>query len=119
LTLALDAITGTYELSFQILRNCIGNHVDEEDQIVHLYTSELCGYHCYAPRTNNIFTVALYSMQQITTTLQVSAAGVCVAHFQLSKEEKELYSELPVLVYGEQGMMSPSIMLHGLVNQAL
>ncbi|KAL4927527.1 NAD(P)/FAD-dependent oxidoreductase [Aspergillus undulatus] len=38
---------------------------------------------------------------------QVSAAGVCVAHFQLSEEEKETYSKLPVLVYGEQGEVIP------------
>ncbi|KAL3456085.1 FAD dependent oxidoreductase [Aspergillus heterothallicus] len=38
---------------------------------------------------------------------QVSAAGVCVAHFQLSEEEKEVYSELPVLVYGGQGEVIP------------
>lgn len=34
---------------------------------------------------------------------QVSSAGVCVAHFQLSDEERELYSKLPVFVYGGQG----------------
>ncbi|KAL2811776.1 FAD dependent oxidoreductase [Aspergillus granulosus] len=38
---------------------------------------------------------------------QVSAAGVCVAHFQLSDAERELYSKLPVLVYGEQGEIIP------------
>ncbi|KAL4945117.1 hypothetical protein BDV06DRAFT_231820 [Aspergillus oleicola] len=38
---------------------------------------------------------------------QVSAAGVCVAHFQLSKEEKEVFDELPVLVYGGQGEVIP------------
>jgi sarcosine oxidase/L-pipecolate oxidase len=36
---------------------------------------------------------------------QVSAAGVCVAHFQLSDEERELYSKLPVFVYGGQGTL--------------
>lgn len=36
---------------------------------------------------------------------QVSAAGVCVAHFQLSHEERELYSKLPVFVYGGQGTL--------------
>ncbi|PKY06754.1 FAD/NAD(P)-binding domain-containing protein [Aspergillus campestris IBT 28561] len=34
---------------------------------------------------------------------QISAAGVCVAYFQLSEVEKEQYSQLPVFVYGEQG----------------
>ncbi|KAL4954021.1 FAD dependent oxidoreductase-domain-containing protein [Aspergillus filifer] len=38
---------------------------------------------------------------------QVSAAGVCVAHFQLSEEEKRVYDELPVLVYGGQGEIIP------------
>ncbi|KAL4967416.1 NAD(P)/FAD-dependent oxidoreductase [Aspergillus stella-maris] len=38
---------------------------------------------------------------------QVSAAGVCVAHFQLSEEEKAVYDELPVLVYGGQGEVIP------------
>ncbi|KAL2837545.1 FAD dependent oxidoreductase [Aspergillus pseudodeflectus] len=38
---------------------------------------------------------------------QVSAAGVCAAHFQLSEEEKEVYSKLPVLVYGGQGEIIP------------
>lgn len=34
---------------------------------------------------------------------QASAAGVCVAHFQLSNAERKLYDRLPVYVYGEQG----------------
>lgn len=34
---------------------------------------------------------------------QISAAGVCVAYFQLSEAERELYSQLPVFVYGGQG----------------
>ncbi|KAL4883990.1 FAD dependent oxidoreductase [Aspergillus karnatakaensis] len=38
---------------------------------------------------------------------QVSAAGVCVSHFQLSEEEREVYSRLPVLVYGGQGEVIP------------
>ncbi|KAL3448469.1 FAD dependent oxidoreductase [Aspergillus insuetus] len=38
---------------------------------------------------------------------QVSAAGVCVAHFRLSEEEKKVYSKLPVLVYGGQGEIIP------------
>ncbi|KAL3477233.1 FAD dependent oxidoreductase [Aspergillus californicus] len=38
---------------------------------------------------------------------QVSAAAVCVAHFQLTEEEKEVYSKLPVLVYGGQGEVIP------------
>ncbi|PIG82777.1 sarcosine oxidase [Aspergillus arachidicola] len=38
---------------------------------------------------------------------QASAAGVCVAHFQLSEAEKEAYSQLPVFVYGGQGEVIP------------
>ncbi|GES62967.1 FAD dependent oxidoreductase [Aspergillus terreus] len=38
---------------------------------------------------------------------QVSAAGVCVAHFNLSDADKEAFSQLPVLVYGEQGEIIP------------
>ncbi|RDW83823.1 NAD(P)/FAD-dependent oxidoreductase [Aspergillus mulundensis] len=38
---------------------------------------------------------------------QVSAAGVCVAHFQLSEEERGLYGKMPVLVYGGQGEVIP------------
>ncbi|KAL5047721.1 hypothetical protein BDW71DRAFT_213877 [Aspergillus fruticulosus] len=38
---------------------------------------------------------------------QVSAAGVCVAHFPFSEAERELYSKLPVLVYGAQGEVIP------------
>ncbi|KAL4995826.1 FAD dependent oxidoreductase [Aspergillus recurvatus] len=38
---------------------------------------------------------------------QVSAAGVCVAHFRLSDAEREVYSKLPVLVYGGQGEVIP------------
>lgn len=39
---------------------------------------------------------------------QASAAGVCVAHFQLSEAEKEAYSQLPVFVYGGQGLLKPN-----------
>ncbi|KAL4753521.1 hypothetical protein BDW72DRAFT_210040 [Aspergillus terricola var. indicus] len=38
---------------------------------------------------------------------QISAAGVCVAHLQLSDAEREVYSKLPVLVYGSQGEVIP------------
>ncbi|KAE8379325.1 FAD dependent oxidoreductase [Aspergillus bertholletiae] len=38
---------------------------------------------------------------------QASAAGVCVAHFQLRGAEKEAYAQLPVFVYGEQGEVLP------------
>ncbi|KAF5862942.1 hypothetical protein ETB97_010983 [Aspergillus alliaceus] len=38
---------------------------------------------------------------------QASAAGVCVAHFQLTEAEKEAYSKLPVFVYGGQGEVIP------------
>jgi sarcosine oxidase/L-pipecolate oxidase len=34
---------------------------------------------------------------------QATAAGVCVAHIQLSDGERNLYDQLPVYVYGEQG----------------
>lgn len=34
---------------------------------------------------------------------QVTAAGVCVAHIQLSESEREVYGQLPVLVYGGHG----------------
>ena len=37
---------------------------------------------------------------------QVTAAGVCVAHFQLTEEEKEVYGQLPVFVYGGHGTLS-------------
>lgn len=39
---------------------------------------------------------------------QVSAAGVCVAHYQLSDAEREIYSRLPVFVYGGQGRFCTS-----------
>lgn len=35
---------------------------------------------------------------------QVSATGVCVAHFQLSEDDKEVYARLPVVVYGGSGI---------------
>ncbi|KAL4803258.1 FAD dependent oxidoreductase [Aspergillus unguis] len=38
---------------------------------------------------------------------QVSAAGVCVAHYQLSEQEKEVFDKLPVFVYGGQGEVIP------------
>jgi sarcosine oxidase/L-pipecolate oxidase len=34
---------------------------------------------------------------------QITAAGVCVAHFRLSDEEAKLYEQLPVLIYGAKG----------------
>ena len=34
---------------------------------------------------------------------QLTAAGVCVAHFQLSEEELSVYNQLPVYVYGDEG----------------
>ncbi|KAJ5247696.1 hypothetical protein N7468_002679 [Penicillium chermesinum] len=33
---------------------------------------------------------------------QLTAAGVCVAHFQLSDEELAIYNQLPVYVYGDE-----------------
>ncbi|PYH48127.1 NAD(P)/FAD-dependent oxidoreductase [Aspergillus saccharolyticus JOP 1030-1] len=38
---------------------------------------------------------------------QITAAGVCVSHFQLSPAEQERYAQLPVFVYGEQGEVIP------------
>ncbi|KAL2007401.1 hypothetical protein VTN00DRAFT_8839 [Thermoascus crustaceus] len=38
---------------------------------------------------------------------QITAAGVCVAHFQLSPEEAEVYGRLPVLVCGAKGEILP------------
>ncbi|KAJ5679688.1 hypothetical protein N7462_007932 [Penicillium macrosclerotiorum] len=38
---------------------------------------------------------------------QLTAAGVCSAHFQLSQEERELYDLLPVYVYGGEGEVLP------------
>lgn len=35
---------------------------------------------------------------------QLTAAAVCVAHYHLTKEEAELYSKMPVIVYGEKGI---------------
>ena len=42
---------------------------------------------------------------------QVTAAGVCVAHFQLTEEEKEVYGQLPVFVYGGHGTHFPLMLL--------
>lgn len=39
---------------------------------------------------------------------QVTAAGVCVSHIQLTEEEKQVYGQLPVLVYGGHGVLDPS-----------
>lgn len=36
---------------------------------------------------------------------QLTAAGVCVAHFQLSDKELSIYNQLPVYVYGDEGNM--------------
>lgn len=38
---------------------------------------------------------------------QITAAGVCVAAFELSPEEAEHYGQLPVLIYGARGEMMP------------
>jgi len=38
---------------------------------------------------------------------QVKAAGVCVAHFELSQEEKKRYDRMPVIINGEDGRSSP------------
>lgn len=34
---------------------------------------------------------------------QLTAAGVCVVHYQLTDAERPLYDQLPIYVYGEQG----------------
>ena len=39
---------------------------------------------------------------------QVKAAGVCVAHFKLSFEEKERYNKMPVIINGEDGKLASS-----------
>jgi len=41
--------------------------------------------------------------EKIRVEQQVKAAGVCVAHFKLSKEEKERYDKMPVIINGEDG----------------
>ncbi|GAD91587.1 conserved hypothetical protein [Paecilomyces variotii No. 5] len=38
---------------------------------------------------------------------QVTAAGVCVAHFKLSPEEAAVYRQLPVLIFGAKGEVLP------------
>lgn len=43
---------------------------------------------------------------------QITAAGVCVAHFQLSPEEAEVYGQLPVLIYGATGKFLPTKVLY-------
>lgn len=35
---------------------------------------------------------------------QLTAAAVCVAHYQLTEEEVKLYSKMPVIVFGEKGI---------------
>ncbi|MCJ1249625.1 hypothetical protein MMC30_006851 [Trapelia coarctata] len=45
--------------------------------------------------------------EEIRVEQQVKAAGVCVAHFKLSKEEKERYDKMPVIIYGEEGDIQP------------
>jgi sarcosine oxidase/L-pipecolate oxidase len=42
--------------------------------------------------------------------VQMTAAGVCVAHVQLSEEERLQYDRLPVYVYGGQGRLSNTVM---------
>lgn len=36
---------------------------------------------------------------------QLTAAGVCVAHYQLTEEEAKVYSEMPVIVNGQKGTL--------------
>ena len=38
---------------------------------------------------------------------QIRAAGVVVTHFQLSPEEKAVYDQMPVFIYGQQGEVWP------------
>lgn len=37
---------------------------------------------------------------------QTTAAGVCVAHVQLTEAERQIYNQLPVYVYGGQGRLA-------------
>lgn len=37
---------------------------------------------------------------------QMTAAGVCVAHVQLTEAERQIYNQLPVYVYGGQGRLA-------------
>jgi hypothetical protein len=37
---------------------------------------------------------------------QISTYAVCVAHFRLSLEERGLYGQLPIGIYGDQGLFS-------------
>lgn len=50
---------------------------------------------------------------------QATAAGVCVAHFQLSDTERKLYEQLPVYVYGEQGMIHCQATILAVINMHL
>ena len=38
---------------------------------------------------------------------QVKAAGVCVAHYKLSKDEKTVFDKMPVIINGENGVSTP------------
>ncbi|MCJ1318203.1 hypothetical protein MMC15_003531 [Xylographa vitiligo] len=38
---------------------------------------------------------------------QVKAAGVCVAHYELSKDEKKVFDQMPVIINGENGVLTP------------
>lgn len=41
---------------------------------------------------------------------QMTTAGVCVAHIQLSEEERRVYNQIPVYVYGGQGRQTISVL---------
>ena len=42
---------------------------------------------------------------------QIKAAGVCVAHYELSTEEREKFDRMPVVVYGGNGALDISLAL--------
>jgi sarcosine oxidase/L-pipecolate oxidase len=50
--------------------------------------------------------------------VQMTAAGVCVAHVQLSEEERLQYDRLPVYVYGGQGRLSNTVMTNHWLSQS-
>lgn len=45
--------------------------------------------------------------EEKTIESQIYPAGVVVSHFQLSAEEKKVYDQLPIVIYGEQGQSEP------------
>lgn len=49
----------------------------------------------------------LHISAQDSIQTQLQAAGVCVATFKVSEDEAKHYSQMPVLIYGEQGEVFP------------